>query len=307
LALFDPDCRRGGTVLVHEQPDHIWRIDYQVTADETEDEALQEDAIRRSIAGVLADLGWTEPWQLEWWSIYSANTLALDDYRDGRIFFFGVRGLNNGLADAQNIGWKLAMVTQGHAPLELLNSYTPERRGATMDVFANASQSSRFMTPQTRGWALMRDAALSLALKHPFAGEFANPRNMTPYTYADSPIVMADAAPWSDGPGVGAVACNLRLDTGHLSDLWGPGFTLMCFGKHDVPVENPLLKVLRFDAGSAVAQAYGAAEGSAYLIRPDMHVAARWHKADVTCVQNGLRLALRGASQRASEAVGVTA
>ncbi|MDI9330336.1 MAG: FAD-dependent monooxygenase [Alphaproteobacteria bacterium] len=317
LALFDPDCRRGGTVLVHEQPDHIWRIDYQVTADESEEEALEEDAIRSSIAGVLADLGWTEPWQLEWWSIYSANTLALDDYRDGRIFYigdsahivpiFGVRGLNNGLADAQNIGWKLAMVLQGHAPEGLLDSYTPERRGATMDVFANASQSSRFMTPQTRGWALMRDAALSLALKHPFAGEFANPRNMTPYTYAESPIVMADASPWRTGPGVGAVAHNLRLDTGFLSDLWGYGFTLMCFGARPVPVEHPLLKVLRFDAQGPIAQAYGAAEGSAYLIRPDMHVAARWHSADVAQVQAGFRCAMGGAAEHIQDAVRVAA
>ncbi|MFZ9574092.1 MAG: FAD-dependent monooxygenase [Limnohabitans sp.] len=35
LALFDPNCRRGGTVLVHEQPDNIWRIDYQVSAGES--------------------------------------------------------------------------------------------------------------------------------------------------------------------------------------------------------------------------------------------------------------------------------
>ena len=30
-ALFDPDCRRDGTVLIHKQPDDIWRIDYQIT------------------------------------------------------------------------------------------------------------------------------------------------------------------------------------------------------------------------------------------------------------------------------------
>ena len=302
LALFDPDCRRGGTVLVHEQPDDIWRIDYQVSAGESEDEALQEDAIKHSIAGVLADLGWTEPWQLEWWSIYSANTLALDDYRDGHIFYigdsahivpiFGVRGLNNGLADAQNIGWKLALVLQGLAGPGLLDSYSSERHGATMDVFANASKSSRFMTPQTRGWSVMRDAALSLALRHPFAGEFANPRNMTPYIYADSPCVTPDTSVWLSGPAVGAVAQNIKLDTGYLSDQFGRGFTLLCFGDCPLRTELPTVTVVQLEPDGAVAKAYGAQEGTGYLIRPDMHVAARWHQMDSIAVQNALHRAL---------------
>ena len=306
-ALFDPDCRRGGTVLVHEQPDHIWRIDYQLREGETEEEAMQESSIRQSIAAVLADLGWTEPWELEWWSIYSANTLALDDYRDGRIFsigdsahivpIFGVRGLNNGLADAQNIGWKLGAFLQGQADEGLLDSYTPERRGATLDVFANASKSSRFMTPQTRGWTLLRDAALSLALRHPFAGEFANPRNMTPYTYADSPSVTPDVDAWQGGAGPGAIVPNLPSGAGFLSDRLGPAFTLLTFGWRGSIPSHPLLVVLNFAADGPEAQAHDAQVGSAYLIRPDMHVAARWKQANGQDVHQALARALGGPEQ----------
>ena len=302
LALFDPDARRGGTVLIHEQPDHIWRIDYQLRADESEEEALQESAIRDSIAAVLADLGWTEPWELEWWSIYSANTLALDDYRDDRIFYigdsahivpiFGVRGLNNGLADAQNIGWKLGALLQGHADPGVLDSYTPERRGATLDVFAHAGQSSRFMTPQTRGWSIARDAALALALSHPFAGAFANPRNMTPYTYADSPSVTPDAERWSGGASPGAIVPSVRLAQGFLSDQLGPAFTLLTFGRMALDVAHPLLKVLHFAADGPEAQAHGASDGAAYLVRPDMHVAARWKQATSSGVIQALHRAL---------------
>ncbi len=139
-ALFDPACRPGGTVLVHKQPDDIWRIDYQLRDDERTEDALDEAEVRRSVAAVLAEIGHHGDWALEWWSVYSANTLALDDYRDGRVFFigdsahivpiFGVRGLNNGLADAQNIAWKLSRVIAGHAPEGLLDSYSPERRGS---------------------------------------------------------------------------------------------------------------------------------------------------------------------------------
>ena len=173
-AFFEPSGNPGGTVLIHKQPDDIWRIDYQLREGESEEEALREENIRARVGAILADVDHNKPWELEWWSVYSANTLCLDDYRHGRVFFigdaahivpiFGVRGLNNGLADAENIGWKLALVLHGEADDRLLDSYSPERRGATLDVFANATKSTRFMTPPTRGWRLAREAALSLSL-----------------------------------------------------------------------------------------------------------------------------------------------
>ena len=161
-AFFDPEGNRGGTVLMHKQPDDIWRVDYQLREGEGPGEAVAEANIRRRVGAILDGIGHEGPWELEWWSIYTANTLALDDYRHGPVFFigdsahivpiFGVRGLNNGIADAHNIGWKLGYVLNRLANTSILDSYTPERRGATLDVFANAKKSTRFMTPQTRGW-----------------------------------------------------------------------------------------------------------------------------------------------------------
>ena len=286
-ALFDPACRPGGTVLIHRQPDNIWRIDYQLQEGETAEEATREDTVRASVAAVLKDIGHDGPWELEWWSVYSANTLALDDYRDGRIFFvgdsahivpiFGVRGLNNGLADAQNIGWKLAWVLTGRAGEGLLDSYTPERRGATLDVFANATKSTRFMTPPTRGWQILRDAALSLALQEEWAGQLANPRQMQPYTYADSPATLPNDQAWTSGPVPGAVIPSAALAQGDfLTDRMGRGFTLLCFGKAPAVTTGPDLSVLALDPIDHAAAVLGATAGNAWLIRPDLHIAARW-------------------------------
>lgn len=306
-ALFDPACRPGGTALIHKQPDAIWRIDYQLRDDEPTEDALREDEVRRSVAAVLADIGHDGPWDLEWWSVYSANTLALDDYRDGRIFFvgdsahivpiFGVRGLNNGLADAANIGWKLGWVLTGRAGQRLLDSYTPERRGATLDVFANASKSARFMTPSTRGWRLMRDAALSLALTHPFAGSLANPRQMTAYTYADSPAVLPDGAEGAGGPAIGAALPEGRLeDGGFLSDRLGPGFTLLCFdadvARRVAEAGEDGLQAVALPHPSPVATLLGAGPRSACLVRPDLHVAGRWRDAHADAVLAGYRTIL---------------
>ena len=285
-ALFDPACRPGGTVLIHRQPDDLWRIDYQLRDDESADEAVREDNVRAAVSAVLREIGHDGDWALEWWSVYSANTLLLDDYRHGRVFFagdsahivpiFGVRGLNNGIADGHNIGWKLALVATGAAGPALLDSYTPERRGATLDVFANATKSTRFMTPPSHGWQVMRDAALSLALTRPEAGRLANPRQMTPYTYADSPATAADDPAFAAGPRPGAMIQDVRLDDGFLSDRLGPGFSLVVFGT--TPEHAPPgVTLVSLPAEGEAARVYGAADGSAYLVRPDLHIAARWH------------------------------
>ena len=242
FALFDPDCRPGATVLVHQQPSNIWRIDYQLRDGENEEKELKESSIRENVSQVLDECGYDRPWDLEWWSIYSANTLALDDYRDGCVFFagdsahivpiFGVRGFNNGVLDAHNLGWKLGFVLNGQADAALLDSYSPERRGATLDVFEKSSKSTQFMTPRTNGYRVMRDAALSLALDHPFAGQFANPRNMTPYSYTDSPLTRNDQdLEWAGAPSSGAFAPNVKLEDGFLLDLCGPNFTVLAFRK----------------------------------------------------------------------------
>lgn len=312
-ALFDPACLPGGTVLIHRQPENIWRIDYQLAPGESAEDATREETVRAKVSAILGEIGHDAPWELEWWSIYSANTLLLDDYRDGRIFFigdsahivpiFGVRGLNNGIADAQNIGWKLAHVLAGTAGPRLLESYTPERRGATLDVFANATKSTRFMTPPTRGWALVRDAALSLALDHDFARPFANPRQMMPYTYADSPITAPDDPGFAGGPHPGMVAPDVALGDGaFLSDHVGNGFCCLCFAEPGLGTDD-LLKTLSArcpdlrliimgttmtDPDGVVARRYGAKPGATYLIRPDLHVAARWTDADAAVIAGAL-------------------
>ncbi|MBL8568420.1 MAG: FAD-dependent monooxygenase [Phreatobacter sp.] len=312
-ALFEPASNPGGTVLIHRQPDDIWRIDYQLRDGENPDEAIGEANIRTRVGAILAEIGHQGPWELEWWSIYTANTLALDDYRHGRVTFigdsahivpiFGVRGLNNGLADAQNIGWKLAYVLKGQAGEALLDSYTPERRGATLDVFANAGKSARFMTPPTRGHRLVREAVLSLAATEAFARDFANPRQMQPHTYADSPLTPYPArdGAFSAGPASGAALANVRLPDGRfLSDLVGAGFTALVFANGPVTDSvGALLEALaardslfravvvgeagdlpagtvRIGNGGDLAERYGATGGAVYLIRPDLHVAGRW-------------------------------
>lgn len=313
-AFFESSGNPGGTVLIHKQPDNIWRIDYQLGEGETAEEAIREDSIRARVGAILEAVGHTSGWELEWWSIYTANTLCLDDYRHGNVIFigdsahivpiFGVRGLNNGLADAHNIGWKLAYVLNGAADEGLLDSYTPERRGATLDVFANAMKSTRFMTPPTRGWKIAREAVLSLAISQPFARRFADPRQMQAYSYAQSPITLKGRErDFKGGPKAGSTMPNARLaDGSFLLDHAGTGFTGVYFADADLDkateaalvrlrAEDARFKLLIIglhgqkpkgwaasDPDGALAAQYRAIPGSFYLIRPDLHIAGRWRR-----------------------------
>ena len=177
-ALFDPESLPGMTVLIHKQPDNIWRIDYQIDDDTNEDEALREDEIRAKVSAVLNDIGYDGPWELEWWSIYSANTLALDDYRDGRIFFvgdsahivpiFGVRGLNKRARRRGQYRMETWLGVTGQRPARPCLTAIRQNGAAPRWMFLrNASKSARFMTPNTHGWKLMRDAALVIGADPP--------------------------------------------------------------------------------------------------------------------------------------------
>jgi 3-(3-hydroxy-phenyl)propionate hydroxylase len=173
-----------------------------------------------------------------------------------------------------------------------LDSYTPERRGATLDVFANASKSARFMTPPTRGWEVMRDAALNLALSHPFAGQLANPRQMTPYTYGDSPVVCTDDPGFTGGPKAGAMLPETRLGDGYLTEKLGTGFSLIVFDEcfaQELDIAG--VEVILIDPACEAAQGLSAKRSSAYLVRPDLHIAARWLEATPAAVQHALKIA----------------
>jgi len=319
-AFFGTAQAQGDTVLVHKQPDDIWRIDYQLPADADPHEAIGEERIRQTVGDIIEMLGEDAPWELEWWSIYQAYTLALENYAHRNVFFagdaahlvpiFGVRGLNSGFADAANIGWKLAYVIHGDASSDLLDSYSLERRGATLDIFANAARSTRFMTPPTRGMRLMRDAALELSISETFTQPLINPRQSLPYIYSMSPLTQFPERDreFDLGPSAGAALVNQRTgEDQFLLDYLGDGFNGIYFTgdgpprdvgalRSALPLDPELFHLILIGAEGDVASAYcehiartyGAVAGTFYLVRPDRHVCARWR----ICVPEEVRIAI---------------
>ena len=117
MVWFDPPSNPGSTVIMHQQPSDIWRIDYQLDPTEDAEVETREERIRARIASHLAWLGDDRPWTLEWHGFYKAHALALDSFVHDRVLFagdaahlvpiFGVRGLNSGMEDAETLAWML--------------------------------------------------------------------------------------------------------------------------------------------------------------------------------------------------------
>jgi 3-(3-hydroxy-phenyl)propionate hydroxylase len=333
LAFFDPDWNPGNTVLMHREPQGIWRVDYQLPPGETPEEALRPASLQARIDATLAMIGHAgAPWEMDWASVYSARTLTLPDYRCGRVLFtgdaahllpiFGVRGANTAFQDSQALGWQLAFVVKGLAGERLLANYSAERVGAAREIIDEAGKSTRFMTPPTRGFKLLRDAVLSLSLQHAFVRPLYHWRTSRPHEYTQSMLNdrSDDDARYTAGPARGAPPCNVRLGPDdYLLDHLGGGFDLLVFSPA-AEIAAPLreacdvlrrrgvpLKVTAIGAASPVAGAdrviadadghcrerYGVGRaGGAYLLRPDQHVCARWTTLDATRLLAAFRVAL---------------
>ncbi len=293
---FDPPFHAGKSALLHKQPDDIWRIDLQLSRDaDAAVERLPEN-VRPRIAKMLGHDAFT----FEWISIYKFQCRRMQKFLHDRVIFagdaahqvspFGARGANSGIEDAENLGWKLAMVLRDHAPASLLDSYDGERGAAADENIRESTRSTDFMAPANEQETRLRRAVLSLAKETEFGKRMINGGRLSvPSVYA-SPLSTADCDTWAAGPGPGAPMVDAPLTGEHqfLSDAFadaGRGFTVLEYANGvaaDVPDGVAHLRIgdggaLRDDAG-LFAKRYDAVPASAYLLRPDGYVAARFRR-----------------------------
>ena len=316
LAWFDPPSNPGSTLLMHRQPDDVWRIDYQLRDDEDAVEALKPENILPRVRSHLAMIGEDAPWELLWASMYNAKCLTLPTYRQGRVLFagdaahlvpiFGVRGLNSGLDDAANLAWKLALVLEGSAEEALLDSYSQERVAAARENIAYGAKSTEFMAPPDFAFRLMREATLRLAADEPAVRPLINPRQSVPIAYRDSPLNGPEEGAWSSAqaaPGQPAPEALLRGARGdfHLTQCFGTDFTCVVFGDGSVPHAVAdlaahgvaVLDVMpEADPHGQARSRYGLQQAGAtglVLVRPDGYVMGRWRGLDPAPVLACLR------------------
>ncbi len=319
---FDPPFHPNQSVLLHRQPDGVWRIDFQLGWDADPEAEKQPERIKPRVDAMMrAALGHEVPYELEWASVYTFACLRMDRFAHGRVFFagdsahgvspFGARGANSGVQDAENLAWKLDLVLRGQAPQALLDTYGPEREYAADENILNSTRATDFITPKSAISRLFRDATLALAATHPFARRIVNSGRLSvPATLHGSTLNTADTDAFAGAmvPGAPVVDAPLADGSWLLRRLSGAdaanGFMALVFG-NDSQVASalaavrdgssglPEVGVLRLPCDGPAAERYDAKPGTVYLLRPDQHVCARWRAPTAADLSTALKKALQ--------------
>ena len=311
---FDPPFHPNQSVLLHRQPDNVWRVDFQLGWDaDPEFEKRPERIVPR----LRAMLGPDARFELEWASVYTFQCRRMQRFRHGRILFagdaahlvspFGARGANSGVQDADNLAWKLDLVLRGLAPARLLDSYDRERIEAADENILHSTRATDFITPKSAVSRVFRDAVLSLARRHPFARRMVNSGRLSvPAVLAQSDLNTPDEDAFAGVmvPGTAALDAPVAGPQGDwLLDYLGDAFVLLIFGAApppgaaealaDAPIACRIVQIggapgtagiALADAAGIAAARYDAKVGTCYLFRPDQHVCARWRRFDAQAV-----------------------
>jgi len=254
------------------------------TADNFDFKAYLHDAVGAEFAVEFEHIGF---WDLRF--------AIADSYRAGRVFIagdaahshppYGGYGVNSGLEDARNLGWKLAAVLQGWGDAQLLDSYDAERRPvfkSTMDDFiAKAIETdgdflesfdpARDLPAFEQAWQARTQGAVGEV--HAFEPN-----------YEGSPVV------WQHGACSAKGSHRFEARAGHhlapavlgsganVYEALGPGFTLLALGADPTSVQAfaDAAAALKLPLTVVEAEAQGEAarfDATLLLVRPDQFVA----------------------------------
>ncbi|MGE4430999.1 MAG: FAD-dependent monooxygenase [Sphingobium sp.] len=265
----------------------------------SDEEAL--DLIRRST-------GIDMPYRILSSDEWVASRLLADHYRLGRVFLagdachlhppFGGFGMNMGVSDAVDLGWKLAARLQGWGGEALLGSYEAERRPVHEMVLDEAEGNHSVLANQLYRPGMEEDSAEGARIREEMSAlirevkyrEFNALGIVLGYRYLGSPIIADDGS--SDGwkmardyvpsAAPGALAPHRWLDDGQsLYDLFGADFTLLVMNEAAAQEAEAIVRDAQ-EAGipltllslpqAGLEELY---EARMALIRPDQHVAWR--------------------------------
>ncbi len=281
---FDPPFCKEGTALLHKQPDNIWRLDFQLGRHVDRETAILPEYVSPLVKGMLGN---DVEFEKEWYSVYTFRCCRMEKFVEGPVIFvgdsahlvspFGARGANSGLADADNIAWKLDYVLRGVASRKLIETYNEERVPAADENILNSARATDFMSPRNQASLSFKNAVLELSANFEFARPFINSGRLSvPTPYKSSSLSTPEKYPWSPGPRPGDVCVDAPL--GQNTESWileslGNDFKILQFGNTRTEFE---LETITVPKDSSAASLYGAEDGATYLIRPDQVVAARW-------------------------------
>jgi 2-polyprenyl-6-methoxyphenol hydroxylase-like FAD-dependent oxidoreductase len=256
-----------------------------------------------------------------WQAVFRVHARHAGDFARGRVFLAGDaahvhspaggQGMNNGLQDAHNLGWKLAAVIRGDSPASLLASYGSERSEATRQIVRDTDLQTRAWVADSRAKVAARDAAFQLLDRSGLVSRYYTPvmagRRLAYPPQRDTqrpsrpagcrllrrvPGGLKDGAVFPRrfalahsiaGPAADPHAWTLVLappspdwhtQAGHVSARYGPRVRTVVLRRREA------------------AFATGCRSAGYWLVRPDGHIAAHGHQHDLDRLETELKTAL---------------
>jgi 2-polyprenyl-6-methoxyphenol hydroxylase-like FAD-dependent oxidoreductase len=181
-----------------------WRLVHASTGPVDDSEAEPSRVVDR-LQSLLRENGWAEAEVSDptWTSAFKIHRRVVDRFRDGRCFLAGDaahihspaggQGMNTGIQDAYNLGWKLGLVVKGASPESLLDSYSPERRPVVADVAQGSDLLTRVVTLRNPVAKSVRNHLMGLLGEFDFvARRVSKDLSELGVGYHGSPIVRED-------------------------------------------------------------------------------------------------------------------
>ena len=286
---FAPPHNEQETILLHKQPDNIWRLDVKLGKEAPDAIVNDHDFVIKKIKQVVGD----KLISIEWVSLYRFSNKMLESFVYHRVIFagdaahvfspFGARGANSGMHDADNLAWKLAEILNDNATLELLQTYNQERVSACKQNITCTINSTQFISPPSAKAVFVRDSILLQAMNDVVAKRQINcGRLSVPNVYGK--YSQSEEGDWKapdTSPGHSVKDCMMQ--EGYLIEKLSSDFTLIAYANdisddtkaHLIAHAIHSLIIVKGE-NQSLTDLYELSPGSAYLITPDQYVLGRW-------------------------------
>ncbi|MYR42457.1 FAD-dependent monooxygenase [Streptomyces sp. SID5910] len=321
----------AGEIVGRPLPDGVWRLDWLLPpGKDLVTPELLVNRVRETLTGWRA--GATPVYELLDTGVHTVHHRLARRWRAGRVFLagdaahllgaLGTQGLDEGLRDADNLAWKLALAWH-HGPHEaLLDSYQKERRTAVAARLRAADQ----VLPLLRGGGGLRSYVPGSSRGHDTLladGHLGRGALGAPGLYAGSPLTpppLDGEVAVGTAPGTPVTDVRVTAEDGtfvRLRDRLGRGALLVVLiapgtgvwdRKHWVtagvmPRLAAAVTALPHHAELLVAESYpGAAAHTVLLVRPDGHLVTALNGVRPADLYTAAEAALGGARKETAEA-----